>query len=391
MRVGLVNPYSLDVPGGVQSHVVELAQWLRHSGHEVSLLTPAEPDTELPEYAVNAGRAVPVRYNGSVARLAFGPVVAARVRSWVDEGRFDVVHIHEPASPSVSLLALWAVTGPIVATFHSAQVKSRSLRLAGPMLQPGMDKISGRIAVSRQAQETVSSQIGGECVVIPNGVDVARFTRGPQRVPLRPGTTEEMVRPLIVFLGRFDEPRKGLPVLLAAVPDILVAYPQARIVVAGPGDREEVQRDLPPAVSEVCDFIGPVSEDEKVELLRRADVYVAPNVGGESFGIILVEAMAAGAPVVASNLPAFAEVLDGGRAGMLFDCGDPPSLAAAVLRVVGSARLRAELSRAGPARAVHFDWSRVGRQVLAVYDSVRPAGGVVGRHRSSLRRTRRGT
>ncbi len=194
MRVGLVNPYSLDVPGGVQAHVVEFAQWLQHAGHEVSLLTPAEPDTVLPAYAVNAGRAVPVRYNGSVARLAFGPAVAARVRTWVDEGQFDVVHIHEPASPSVSLLALWAVSGPIVATFHSAQVKSRSLRLADPMLQPAMDKISGRIAVSRQAQETVSTQLGGECVVIPNGVDVARFwawanSGPPSDRPARTGWT----------------------------------------------------------------------------------------------------------------------------------------------------------------------------------------------------------
>ncbi len=391
MRVGLVNPYSLDVPGGVQSHVVELAQWLKHSGHEVSLLTPAEPDTVLPEYAVNAGRALPVRYNGSVARLAFGPTVAARVRTWVDEGRFDVVHIHEPASPSVSLLALWAVTGPIVATFHSAQVKSRSLRLAGPMLQPGMDKISGRIAVSRQAQETVSTQIGGECVVIPNGVGVARFTFGGRRPSVRPGEPDPIARPDIVFMGRFEEPRKGLRVLLDAVPDILAAYPQARIVIAGPGERAEVQRHLPIEVSEACDFVGPVSEAEKVDLLRKADVYVAPNLGGESFGIILVEAMAAGAPVVASNLPAFAEVLDGGKAGMLFDRGDSRSLTSAVLRVLGSAHLRAELSRNGPARAQDFDWSRVGRQVLAVYDSVRPTGSVVGRHRSSLRRTWKGS
>ncbi|MGB3829155.1 MAG: glycosyltransferase family 4 protein [Ornithinimicrobium sp.] len=390
MRVGLVNPYSLDVPGGVQAHVVEFADFLLRSGHEVSLLTPAEPETVLPEYAVSAGRAVPVRYNGSVARLAFGPAVAARVRAWVDQGTFDVVHIHEPASPSVSLLALWAVSGPIVATFHSAQLKSRSLRLAAPMLQPGMDKISGRIAVSRQAAETVSTQLGGACVVIPNGLDVARFAAPEPRSTINPVGSDQVDRPRIVFLGRFTEPRKGLAVLLNAVPAITAVHPGAEIVIAGPGDPHDVSRHLPVAVAEVCTFLGALSELEKANLLRSADVYVAPNLGGESFGIILVEAMAAGAPVVASNLPAFVEVLDGGRAGALFERGDAQSLAAAVLRVLGSERLRAELSRNGPIRAGYFDWSRVGRQVLAVYDSVRPTGSVVGRHRSSLRRSWKG-
>lgn len=387
MRVGLVNPYSLDVPGGVQAHVVEFADYLLEAGHDVSLLTPAEPETVLPDYAVNAGRAVPVRYNGSVARLAFGPAVSARVRDWVDQGHFDVVHIHEPASPSVSLLALWAVAGPIVATFHSSQVKSRSLRLAGPLLQPGLDKISGRIAVSKRAQETVSTQLGGECVVIPNGVDVARFAGGVHRPRINPDERQPLAAPRIVFLGRFTEPRKGLNVLLDAVPTISAVYPQAEIVIAGPGDPREIVQRLPPAVAASCHFLGAVDEAAKVELLATADVYVAPNRGGESFGIILVEAMAAGAPVVASNLSAFVEVLDGGRAGMIFERGNSDSLAAAVLQVLGSARRRADLSRNGPIRARHFDWSRVGAQVLAVYDSVRPEDSVVGRHRSSLKRT----
>ncbi len=178
--------------------------------------------------------------------------------------------------------------------------------------------------------------------------------------------------------------------LLDAVPTILAAYPRAQIVIAGPGEQAEVLRNVPPIVARACEFVGEVSEAEKVDLLGTADVYVAPNLGGESFGIIVVEAMAAGAPVVASNLPAFVEVLDGGSAGVIFERGDARSLAAAVLHVLSSARLRSDLSRGGPVRAAHFDWSRVGRQVLAVYDSVRPAGSVVGRHRSALRRTLKG-
>ncbi len=386
MRIGLVNPYSLDVPGGVQMHVMELAAYLISVGHEVSVLTPAEPDTELPPYAVSAGRAMPVRYNGSVARLAFGPAVAARAKSWVQDGSFDVVHIHEPACPSVSLLALWAASGPLVATFHSSQIKSRSLRIAAPMLQPGLDKISGRIAVSERARATVASELGGECAVIPNGVDVTRFAA---RQPRQPGGYPDSSDPTLLFLGRVAEPRKGLAVLLRAMPTILAAYPQARLLIAGPGECADLLRQLPAQTKQLCEVLGPVSETRKVELLATADVYVAPNTGGESFGIILVEALAAGAPVLASDLAAFAEVLQHGESGVLFESGNPVALADAALRLLASPTRRAELSRLGPLRAQGFDWSRVGPQVLAVYDSVRPTGSVVGRHRSSLRGPRR--
>ncbi|MGB7447558.1 MAG: glycosyltransferase family 4 protein [Ornithinimicrobium sp.] len=390
MRIGLVNPYSLDVPGGVQAHVVDLADYLIGAGHHVSMLTPAEPDTQLPPYAVNAGSAVPVPYNGSVARLAFGPGVAARVREWVAAGRFDLVHIHEPASPSVSLLALWAASGPIVATFHSAQHRSRSLRLAGPLLQPAMDKISGRIAVSEQAHDTVLRQLGGRCVVIPNGVDTERFACVRERG--RPDAADQAPSPTptVVFLGRFSEPRKGLPVLLRAMPRVLESCPEARLVVAGPGDPDELSAQLPAPVAARCEFTGALTQTEKVALLGRADVYVAPNTGGESFGIILIEAMAAGAPVVAADLPAFREVLQAGRFGELFPVEDATALGDTLTRLLRQPHRRAELAGLGPQRAMRYDWSRVGRQVVAVYDSVRPPGSRVYQQPRPLRRASEG-
>lgn len=387
MRIGLVSPYSFDVPGGVQLHVAELAEYLLAGGHQVSVLAPAEQDTALPGYAVSAGRAVPVRYNGSVARLAFGPAVAARVRDWVREGHFDVVHIHEPASPSVSLLALWAVSGPVVATFHSAQLKSRSLRLAGPMLQPGLDKISARIAVSQEARRTVDQQLGADCLVIPNGVDVRRFTRandGGVQEPAREHTPDD--GPVLLFLGRFEEPRKGLAVLLAALPLIQASCPGVRVVVAGPGDVPEVLAQMSPQVRAVCDVVGVVSEERKIALLRSCDVYLAPNTGGESFGIILVEALSSGAAVVAGDLVAFSAVLERGRYGVLSAVGDPRALAGAVVDLWHDTHRRRELRRLGPHRAMEFDWSRIGPRIVAVYDSVRPDGSVVGRHVPVLRR-----
>lgn len=368
MRIGLVSPYSFDVPGGVQLHVRDLAEHLISRGHEVSVLAPAEDDTPLPPYVVNAGSAVPVRYNGSVARLAFGPVVSARVNRWVQEGDFDVVHIHEPASPSVSMLALWAAEGPVVATFHTSIRKSRALKVAQPMLRGSFEKISARIAVSPTARRMVTDYVGADSVVIPNGVYVAAFRPDPadsRRWGRRSGG------PAVVFLGRFDEPRKGLAVLVGAAPEILARHPDAQFLVAGPGDVSEVARSLPAGIAPSFRFLGPVSDAEKISLLAGADVYVAPNTGGESFGIILVEALSAGAPVVASDLTAFHDVLEGGRAGLLFPVGDAAGLAGRVIRLLDDAGLRSRMAEAGARRAWDFDWSRVGEQVLAVYESVR--------------------
>ncbi|MGH3384772.1 MAG: glycosyltransferase family 4 protein, partial [Nocardioidaceae bacterium] len=161
MRIGMVCPYSLDVPGGVQNHVRDLTEQLTSLGHQVSVLAPGEEGHGLPGYVVPAGRAVPVPYNGSVARLTFGPLAAKRTRRWLREGRFDLLHIHEPSVPSVSVLALWAARGPIVGTFHTSNTRSRAMSSAAAMLRPSMEKIGGRIAVSEHARRTLVQHFGG--------------------------------------------------------------------------------------------------------------------------------------------------------------------------------------------------------------------------------------
>jgi phosphatidylinositol alpha-mannosyltransferase len=212
MRIGLVCPYSFDVPGGVQFHVRDLAEHLIRDGHEVSVIAPADrEETDLPDYFASCGKAVPVRYNGSVARLTFGPVTNARVNRWLEEGAFDVVHIHEPMTPSASVIALWGATAPVVATFHTANLRSRAMHVANPLLRPSMEKIRARIAVSEEARNTVRRHMRADAYVIPNGVDVERF-RGAARDPRWIGTPEA---PTLAFLGRIDEPRKGLHVLRA--------------------------------------------------------------------------------------------------------------------------------------------------------------------------------
>ncbi|HYK67189.1 MAG TPA: glycosyltransferase family 4 protein, partial [Streptosporangiaceae bacterium] len=172
MRIGMVCPYTWEVPGGVREHVSGLAEALLELGHQVSVIAPADDDAVLPPYVVPAGRAVPVPYNGSVARLSFGFLSASRVRRWLKDGDFDVLHVHEPAAPSLSLLACWVADGPIVATMHAAMPRSRVLHAAGPILASALEKISGRIAVAEAARSTLVEHMGGDAVLIPNGVNV---------------------------------------------------------------------------------------------------------------------------------------------------------------------------------------------------------------------------
>ena len=375
LRIGLVCPYQWDVPGGVQYHVRDLAETLRGLGHYVEVLTPAEREESLPEeYVTFAGRTVPIPYNGSMASVQFGPVSAARVRRWLKDGHFDVVHVHEPAPPSVSLLVCMIARGPIVATFHTATVRSKWLAAWGPVVRPWLERISGRIAVSDFARRVQVEHLGGDAVIIPNGVHVDVFASGPTL----PGYTRGIDGPTIGFLGRYNEPRKGLPVLLEAMRTVVRTYPGARLLVAGRGDADEVREligeDLRPHVA----LLGELTEQDKAAFLRSVDVYCAPNLLGESFGVILIEALAAGAPIVASDLDAFARVLEHGEAGVLVRRGDAGALAEALCALLADPGRRAELSERGSKVAAGYDWSVLARRILAVYETVvLPEGGEV--------------
>jgi phosphatidyl-myo-inositol alpha-mannosyltransferase len=374
MRIGIVCPYSFDVPGGVQYHVRDLAEHLIGAGHEVSVLAPADDGTPVPPYVEASGRAVPVKYNGSVARLAFGPLSAARTRRWLGDGDFDVLHLHEPLSPSLSLLALWAATGPIVGTFHTSNLRSRAMLAAQPLLRPSMEKISARIAVSEDARRTLVEHFGGDAVVVPNGVYVDRFAAAPRDTKWvgTPG------RPTVAFVGRIDEPRKGLQVLAAALPEVLQACPGARVLVLGRGDGEDALEDLTPAQRGAVELLGPLDDDAKASLLRSVDVYLAPQTGGESFGIVLVEAMSAGAPVLASDLGAFRRVLADGDLGALFTAGDPASLGTTLTGLLRDPQRREDYAARARAAVRRYDWKVVAGQVLAVYETVRMGADRVG-------------
>jgi phosphatidylinositol alpha-mannosyltransferase len=368
MKIGMVCPYSWDVPGGVQVHIRDLAEDLMGSGHEVSVLAPGDDDLDVADYVTTAGRAVPVRYNGSVARLTFGPMSASRVRRWLADGQFDVVHVHEPAAPSLGLLTLWWADVPVVATFHQANPRSRAMSAAFGILQSAFEKISARIAVSEEARSTMLQHLGGDPVLIPNGLHVDRFAAAEPRLEWRGrGGT-------LSFLGRLDESRKGLPVLLEAWPRIHETLAGVRLLVAGRGDVDEIRRGIPPGCRDDVVFLGGVSDADKAAMLATSDVYVAPHTGGESFGIVLAEAMAAGAPVLASDLVAFRAVLDDGRVGELVPVGDSGAVAKAAIELLGDPERRSALRAAASEWVRRYDWDTVAQEILAVYEMAADAG-----------------
>lgn len=367
MRIGMVCPYSFDVPGGVQAHVLQLAEVLRARGHEVSVLAPASPHVELPDYVVSAGKALAIPYNGSVARLQFSPAAHRKVKKWLMRGEFDVLHLHEPNAPSLSMLALNVAEGPIVATFHTSTTKSLTLSMAQGLLRPMHEKIIGRIAVSDLARRWQMEALGSDAVEIPNGVDVAAFATA-QPLPGYPRTGRT-----VLFLGRYDEPRKGMAVLLGALPALVEKFPDLEVLIVGRGDEHEL-RSAAGKLAGHLRFLGQVDDAEKASALRSADAYCAPNTGGESFGIVLAEAMAAGAAVVASDLDAFRRVLRDGQAGRLVPVDDHAALAAALIEVLDDDALRASYVAAGREAVRRYDWSVVAGQIIRVYETVAGVG-----------------
>jgi phosphatidyl-myo-inositol alpha-mannosyltransferase len=363
MKVGIVCPYSLDVPGGVQSHVMDLGRALRRLGHEVDVLAPADEDSPMPPFVTSTGKARGIPYNGSVARLSFGPRSFARARRWIREHDFDVLHLHEPTAPSLSFLALMVADGPIVATFHTSTPRSRALSAFQLVLQPFLEKITARIAVSALARRVQVEHLGGDAVEIPNGVDVAFYADAPPLAgyPREGGT--------IGFVGRFTEPRKGMPVLLGAVRRLLPEFPSLELMVVGRGDQDDLRADAGPALADRLVLLGQADDKTKAQAMRSMDVYCAPNTGGESFGVILTEAMAAGTAVVASDIDAFRRVLDDGATGVLTAVNDEAALADGIRRMLTDSAARAELAAAAQRRVAAFDWSVVATQVVRVYET----------------------
>jgi len=368
-RIGIVCPYGWDTPGGVQSHVGDLAQYLIRQGHFVSVLAPAIDEDNLPDYVSSAGRPIAIPYNGAVARVLFGPIAFSRVRQWISNGNFDVLHLHEPAIPSISLLACWAAEGPMVGTFHAAAKRQKVTFAVAPILEPVIEKLTARIAVSEAARETLTEHLETDAIVVPNGIYADLYRDGV--------IDQRWTGNTLGFIGRFEEKRKGLDVLVAALPTIISQFPDLKVFVAGPGDAQEVLKEIEPHLHSRFEFLGRISESEKANFLASVGLYIAPNTGGESFGIILAEALAAGASVIASDIPAFDSLLGHGAYGTLFTSEDSHDLSQKVIALLGDEKGRKEIASRGKNYAQEFNWDVVAEKIYDVYEMAMVGGSTV--------------
>jgi phosphatidylinositol alpha-mannosyltransferase len=359
-RIGIVCPYGWDTPGGVQSHVGDLAEYLIAQGHFVSVLAPVINEEAIPDYVISAGRPISIPYNGAVARILFGPLAFARVKQWIGNGNFDLLHLHEPAIPSISLLACWASEGPLVGTFHAASTRQKIAFAITPFIEPVIEKLTARIAVSEAARETLQIHLDTDAVVVPNGIYAKRFSDA-HTDPRWSGNT-------IGFMGRFEENRKGLSVLIEALPAIIEKIPEIRVIVAGPGNPTTILEDMDPHLRQRFTFLGRISEQDKANFMSSVSIYVAPNTGGESFGIILAEALAGGASVLASDIPAFDSLLGHGKYGSLFQSENAQDLAKRAIELLNSPDLRTAIAKAGREYAQSFDWDVVAERIYDVYE-----------------------
>jgi phosphatidylinositol alpha-mannosyltransferase len=334
---------------------------------------------DLPEDVYALGAVTPIPANGSIARISLSPDLGRTIKAILRAERFDIVHLHEPLMPAVPLLVLRYSAGPNVGTFHAFGDMSPAYAMGRPILRRFFDRLDGRIAVSPSAFDYVSQYFGGEYEIIPNGVDVARFGSALSPVAwMRDG------RPTLLFVGRFEEHRKGLRWLLQALPLVEPYFPDLRLVVAGSGDSEGVVEWLPlrdytrpertiyrsaGSALEV-EFTGFVLEEDLPRYYRSCDVYCAPSTGGESFGVVLLEAMAAGTPILASRIPGYASVLTHGREGFLTEPKNPAAIAAGIIRLLSDPDLRSAMGQAGKRTAAQYDWPIVAGRVLAFYERV---------------------
>ena len=365
MKIGIVTPYAYPMPGGVNDHVGSLYRVLRARGHDVRIITSSHGLQKASEGdIIRVGKGFSVPFNGSMGTITLSPTYLAQMRAILERERFDVLHYHEPFVPFLSLVTLTLSTSVNVGTFHAFGGLSISYEFGKRMLGHYAGKLHGRIAVSPAARHFISRYFPGEYKIVPNGVEPGRYQRAVPIARYRDGV------PNILFVGRM-EPRKGLIHLLRAFRKLQRDGVRARLLLVGtgPGEREARRYVLTRQLDDV-EFLGRVSEAQKAQLFKTADIYVSPATGRESFGIVLLEAMSAGAPIICSDIHGYRGVVRRERDGILVEPGNADALAASIRRLIDDPGLRAQLSRAGEARAQLFTWERVGQAVEEYYGFV---------------------
>lgn len=373
MKVALVSPYDWSVPGGVNNHVKHLARRFLRSGHDVRIIAPSSKRWSHPsDHLIVIGEhVISFPASGSVAHVCLSFNLGSRVRNVLAREGFDIVHLHEPFMPLLPFQFLRYSKVPNVATFHAAREGgSRLYAYARYLIRPWWDRIQGRIVVSGTALRLIGKYFAARYRIIPNGVDYAAFAA---ELPPIPRYIDHKRN--ILFLGRLEK-RKGLPFLLEAYARLKKEMPDTRLIVVGGdgGMRPACERYIQRAGLTDVVFLGYVPDEELPRYYKTAHVYCAPNTGAESQGLVLLQGMAAGTPIVASRIEGFADVLSDGVEGLLVPPRDSEALAGALWRVLNDAALREEMGKAAARSSEAYSWDRLSGQVLDYYESLSSAG-----------------
>jgi len=357
-------PYDLARPGGVATHVRAQARALRARGHAVSVFGPAS--APLPDGEQSISPAVAITFGGTESGLGVDPLAARRINALFERERFDIVHVHEPLTPLVPWFVVRAARAPIVATFHVHRESGHRLYpVARPLLAPLMARISRRIAVSEPARRTVASHFPGDYDIVPNGVDVDAFRR-PQARPraMREG------RRHVVFVGRL-EPRKGVEHLIAAMPRVRQRHLEARLIVVGDGAARPALEAAARSPGVDAEFVGAVADADLPAYFQWADIVCSPSTGGESFGMVLLEALACGTPIVATRIDGYRAVVGDAGCGRLVPPGDAEALSAALSELLDNDEERRRCGARGLIVARAYDWSVIARRLESIYEAAR--------------------
>ena len=367
MKICLVSPYDFAREGGVNQHIIALAEEFRAQGHIVKIMAPSSVDEdeafEADPDVYRVGNVVPIKANGSVARITLSLNLSGQIKKILQSEQFDVIHIHEPLMPALPLTVLAHSKTLNIGTFHAFSQSHIGYYYGRYVLRLFVSKLDGRIAVSKPAEDFVKQYFPGYYEIIPNPIDLNRFTTEAQPLP------EFMDGKLnILFVGRIGERRKGLKFLLRAFNYIKQQMPNVRLIIVGKGDTKGYERYLRNNNIKDVIFAGFVADDMLPRYYKSAHVFCAPSTGGESFGIVLVEAMASGLPIVASDIPGYASVVQHNKQGLLVEPKNIEMLAMSLIRLLADAHLRAEMGRQGRLKAGQFSWKNVSQRVLDFYD-----------------------
>ena len=367
MKIGLVSPYDYSHPGGVITHVSYLAHHLHLMGHAVKIIAPVRKKSVryFDEEVTPIGRPIPIPYGGTTARIALSPWLPCQVRRVLDREAFDVIHLHEPFIPMLCLSTLIESRAINIGTFHACHESSNIYWLNRSTMRKLGAKLHGKIAVSKPARDYISKYLPADYHIIPNGVDIHHFNPdGPARTEFKDDKLN------ILFVGRLEE-RKGVGDLIRACSLVKKDFPHFRLIITGPGIRLRLQYKTMAKIllGDRAVFTHYVTFPDLPAYYRTADIFCAPATGGESFGIILLEAMASCTPVVATDIPGYASVITHGQDGLLARPRNPRALADALLKLLTDRQLRLAIAERGVATADKYSWENVSRQVVDYYTS----------------------